>query len=558
MFETARLVRIGFIGLGLTLPYASAIFGAQNSPGEQNPISNARFKIAGTVVNSLDGAPLGQARVSIADTTDRANAVALITPSNGHFEFDGLKVGKFALNGARRAFLPGAYDQHEQYSTAIVTGKGLDTEHLVLRLTPFAVITGTVFDELGDPARNARVMLFGESHSGGMKRIVRFGADTTDDQGTYEFPSLAPGSYFVSVTARPWYAVRPAYVSTGNGAGPSPGVARTLDVAYPTTYFGGATEAEGATALEVKGGDRAQADVHLNPVSALRLVFRVPEGQGYSMPTFRKRVFDSTEFIQGEATQSGSSPNVIELTGIPAGRYIVQFTDPQSGQLAQSSEVDLVRDGQELDSERGELAATAKLSVKIPREDGLPRQLFVGLQDSRRRMVAYKPMDAVGRVTLEGLQAGKYSILAISPPKRYSVYRISSQGTEIPGQELTVTAGSSLDLTIYLVAGVVRIEGFAKRNDKAVAGAMVVLVPKDPESDVQIFRRDQSDFDGSFVLRDVIPGSYTIVAVQDAWDFAWLQPGVLARYVQHGQNLTIGELMKGSFHLPDPVEVQPR
>jgi len=33
---------------------------------------------------------------------------------------------------------------------------------------------------------------------------------------------------------------------------------------------------------------------------------------------------------------------------------------------------------------------------------------------------------------------------------------------------------------------------------------------------------------------------------------------VLARYVQRGQDLTIGELMKGSVHLPDPVEVQPR
>ena len=558
MFATARLVRIGIVGLGLTLLSASAIFGAQNSPGEQNPISNGRFKIAGTVVNSVDGAPLGQARVSITDTTDRVNAIALITSSDGHFEFDGLKIGKFALNGARRGFLPGAYEQHEQYSTAIVTGNGLDTEHLVLRLTPLAAITGTVFDEFGDPARNAQVMLFAENHSGGINRIVQFGADTTDDQGTYEFPSLAPGTYFVSVTARPWYAVHSAYVSTGNGAGPSPGVARALEVAYPTTYFGGATEAEGATALEVKGGDRVQADVHLNPIPSLRLVFRVPEGQGYSVPTFRKRVFDSTEYIQSEAMQSGSSPNVIELTGIPAGRYIVQFTDPQSGQLAQSSEVDLIKDGQELDGEHGELAATARLSVKIPREDGLPRQLFVALQDSQRRIVAYKPVDAVGRVTFDGLQAGKYSILAMSPPKRYSVYRISSQGTEIPGQELTVTAGSSLDLTIYLVAGVVRIEGFAKRNDKAVAGAMVILVPKDPRSDVQIFRRDQSDFDGSFVLRDVIPGSYTIVALQDAWDFAWLQPGVLARYIQHGQNLTIGELMKGSFHLPEPVEVQPR
>jgi hypothetical protein len=55
----------------------------------------------------------------------------------------------------------------------------------------------------------------------------------------------------------------------------------------------------------------------------------------------------------------------------------------------------------------------------------------------------------------------------------------------------------------------------------------------------------------------VIPGSYTIVAVEDAWGLEWLQPNVLARYVQHGQNLTIGELMRGTVELPDPIEVQP-
>ena len=37
----------------------------------------------------------------------------------------------------------------------------------------------------------------------------------------------------------------------------------------------------------------------------------------------------------------------------------------------------------------------------------------------------------------------------------------------------------------------------------------------------------------------------------------WLQPSVLARYVQHGQNLTVGELMRGTVSLPNPVEVQP-
>jgi len=83
-----------------------------------------------------------------------------------------------------------------------------------------------------------------------------------------------------------------------------------------------------------------------------------------------------------------------------------------------------------------------------------------------------------------------------------------------------------------------------------MAGVMVALVPKDPEAHLELFRRDQSDFDGTFVLRGVIPGSYTVVAVEDAWGFDWQQPGVLARYVQHGQNLIIGERMQGTVHLP--------
>jgi hypothetical protein len=59
-------------------------------------------------------------------------------------------------------------------------------------------------------------------------------------------------------------------------------------------------------------------------------------------------------------------------------------------------------------------------------------------------------------------------------------------------------------------------------------------------------------------LQGVFSGAYTIMAVGDAWGFDWLQPGVLARYVQHGQNVNVGELLRGTVHLPEAVEVQPR
>src|SRR5262245_56314893 len=117
----------------LSIP--SHLCSAQAPPAQDTP-QNATSRIAGTIVNALDGSPLGRARVSIFDTSNRTNPVSLITSENGHFEFPGLKSGKFSLQGTKRGFLTAAYDQHEQYSTAIVTGARLDTEHLVLRLTP--------------------------------------------------------------------------------------------------------------------------------------------------------------------------------------------------------------------------------------------------------------------------------------------------------------------------------------------------------------------------------------------------------------------------------------
>jgi len=172
--------------------------------------------------------------------------------------------------------------------------------------------------------------------------------------------------------------------------------------------------------------------------------------------------------------------------------------------------------------------------------------------------VAFKPVDAAGEVVFEGLPAGKYAVLVSSPTKPYSVVRASSQGVESAGHALNLTPGASFDVTVFLVGGVVTVEGFAKRGDKPMSGVMVILVPKDPEWHQEMFRRDQSDLDGSFTLRGVIPGAYTIVAVENAWGFEWLQPSVLSRYVQHGQNVTIGELMQGSVHLPEPCQVQPR
>jgi hypothetical protein len=55
----------------------------------------------------------------------------------------------------------------------------------------------------------------------------------------------------------------------------------------------------------------------------------------------------------------------------------------------------------------------------------------------------------------------------------------------------------------------------------------------------------------------VIPGSYTVVAIENGWDLDWSRPGVIAHYAQHGQSITVTSHMQSSTHLPEPIEVQP-
>lgn len=553
MFPLWRWIRCGIALLAIGVAQCSAMFSAQLPSNDRNGSPDGKFTIAGTVVSSTMGAPLANARVSISDVRNPEQVQRLITTENGHFEFRGLKAAKFSLQGAKRGFLSAAYEQHEQFSTAIVTGAEYNTENLVLRLTPLAFLSGKIIDEFGDPVRTAQVSLYLKSTRAGISRVTLVGNDSTDDQGYYEFSALAPGDYFLSAAGKPWYAVHPALLSAPGGTNSPPNVPRSLDVVYPTTFYNGATEADGAAPIAVKAGDRVQIDVHLSPFPSLHLLFRVPEQQqDLAMPTLQKRVFDSMETMTDNAQMI--SPGVWELTGVPPGRYTL--TRQQEGGQP-SSEIALREDGQELGLSHGEPAARVKFKVTLPPGEPPPKQLFLALRNSRQQVVANRALDAAGEITFENISPGKYAVLAGSSAKPYSVARVSSQGIDITGHDVNIPPGASLDLTVFLAGGVVTIEGVVTRGDRPAAGIMVALVPKDPQSHQEMFRRDQSDFDGTFLLRGVLPGSYTIVAVEDAWGFEWQQPGVLARYVQRGQNLTIGELMRGSVHLPEPVEVQP-
>jgi protocatechuate 3,4-dioxygenase beta subunit len=516
------------------------------------------YRIAGTVVSKSDGHPLERAGVFLIEVKNRKNVKSLITKEDGRFSFEGMAAVKYSLVGERKGYINAAYDAHQQYSTAIVTGAGLDTEHLTLRLAPTGIIAGRVLDESGEPVRNATVTSYLDDHSSGFGQVRQFRGTQTNDQGDYEIASLMPGTYFLSVHATPWYAVHASPQAETAGV-PPVSVDPSLDVTYPLTYYGDETAAEDATPIPIRGGEHLQADIHLSPVHALTLRFRVPtdgQGGGISFPQLQQSSFDGQmSYVQ---TTGGTmvSPGIMEITGVPAGKYNVRING--NGFTAQVSGLELTSEGQELDLSSAEALSTVKISVNIPGETTLPHRGVVALQPDHKPIAALQRVNEKGEAELQLIPSGVYDVQAWNFGKAYTIDHMTLDGVLIKGHRVTIAPGSLPSIALTLVSGDAQIQGVVRRGGKGVAGAMVVLVPKNPDLHRDLFRRDQSDLDGSFTLQGIVPGTYTVLAIENGWDLDWSEPAVIAAYLKRGRQIEISGHANQPLELGEPIEAQSR
>lgn len=250
-------------------------------------VNNRGFRIAGTVISSVTGQPVASASVAIAPTVqgeDREIAKSVMTGSDGRFAFDNLPRGKYSLMATAHGYSLQYFEHHDPYATAVAVGPDLDSEQLVFRMDPDAAIEGEVSDENNDPVDGAMVRLFRSSVEEGVQKISPENATHTDDQGHYHLGHLSPGKYYLTVSARPWYAqnIRPS----GPGATDESSTrdAASLDVTYPLTFYPDAADSSAATALLVNAGDRTTADVVLRSTPSLHL--RIHTGGSAETPAY--------------------------------------------------------------------------------------------------------------------------------------------------------------------------------------------------------------------------------------------------------------------------------
>ena len=536
----------------LTVLIGSLCFG-------QNPStpSAGKCRIAGTVVNANTGEILRGVVVTIGTSLMMEVLESTTSGGDGGFEFTGLKAGKYWMRAEAPGFVLQGFEEHQGFFTGIVTGGAVDSEHLMFALRPDASIVGHVIDESNDVVRDTEVMLFKREMQQGREETNFFSNAMVNDEGRYRFSHLAPGTYFVVVRATPWYAqqgerVRPRMFvlnqqpglndeSNNTPENQQPTDAeRALDVTYPVTYYPGATEESGAVPLILKAGDHASADVRLVAVPAAHLHVRRPtlDPSEQISVTVTQHIFDGQPQgarIQNVQTEKGD----YEVSGMAPGDYDVHIQSYGKIQQSWTQHVSVAGD-EELVAGH---AATSAMVKGVVTEEGRTGRLMRGYVQLMNRATGERfsaPLDETGNFVIASgpMPAGTYQVEAGTADEA-EVVRIVATGAKVMGQSVEIGNGATVQLAITLRQGLGNVDGTVIREGKPDSGAMVVLVPQDFKNSQPLVRRDQSDLDGTFTLRAVVPGRYTVVAIQHGWEMDWMNPQVMSGFVKAGTAMDV-------------------
>ncbi len=566
------------------------------------PGSGVQYSITGVVVNRVDGSPLSRCRLT-ANSAGRPGMMGSLgsgagsgfgsgpgnrqfpSPANDGFDCDArgrfvVKVpsaGAWRLTASARGFVSAAYEQHEQFSSAIVLTADAPTQEITFRLSPEATITGVVLDEAGEAVRNAQIMLQSvpvQGPGGPQPTGTMRGATHTDDRGMYELANLAPGDYRLNVTAQPWYVMQGGTMDT-SGRDPS------LDLTYAQTWFPGVGDPKQAEVIKLHAGDTRQADFNLIPIPSIHLqilvpprvqtVGNVPAGSQpgpnappppapMAVPMIQKVGGLGGGFVQ---TNMHSTPQgEFDVGGLTPGIYQVRLMGPNqdgrtalvevSGNSARTVDMnapprDMARitvhvDGSAADSDAGEDTEDRpgrSFGVQVALIDLETHQNFYTMGG--------QPAMGNGRRDQRGANAdreievppGRYEVVLQGRPNVF-LTGLTAKGAETAGRYVTVGAGEST-LTVHTASGRASVSGVATLDGKPVVGAMMLLVPvtiEDPNS-ITMLRQDQTNTDGSFEIANVIPGQYILVAIDHGWGVNWGDASTLRRYLMQGVPLEL-------------------
>jgi len=486
-----------------------------------------RCSLSGTVVSSVTGEPLNKVELRLEPLDRRATHVSVTrSDAQGRFALVEIDPGSYHLKGRRNGYLEMSYGARTPHGdgSLVRLESGQALNGLTLKLTPGAVIAGTVRDSDGEPIENAHVTLARFTHAYGGPRMEAYDSTDTDDRGEYRFPGLAAGKYYAGVEPQSngWNQVD----HTPNGA--------PVEVGVPT-FYPGVTDVTLAAPIEVPAG-RSVTGVDLTLIRSR--VFRV-SGRVVNAPAAARLAVslnDSKNSAMKDYSLRTSTKNAagdFEFREVPPGSYDVTVEDQT---LRGRASVAVV--ASDLEGVRVVLSPGAEIKFRIGKE-GSDKPVLTGLDFfltvNGRNGFSPGPLDG-DQSTVHNVPPDHYAVKIGGSLLRELYIKTARAGdTDVLADGLTVTGPGTIGIDVAMAADGGAAQGIVRNKDQQpVAGATILLAP-DKRSRVDLYRSITSDQNGHYEFAAIAPGNYTLFAWEDVEPDAWNDPDFLKDYEKQGE-----------------------
>ncbi|HEY3454692.1 MAG TPA: hypothetical protein VGK64_08840, partial [Bryobacteraceae bacterium] len=315
-----------------------------------------------------------------------------------------------------------------------------------------------------------------------------------------------------------------------------------LDVVYPVTYYGDTTDSAAAAPVNLAEGGSATIQINLRAVPAVHVDLG-PELQDGPNHNRMRNTFLTVETIGGNtmpvfANMAGM--NGRQELGVAPGHYILHTTTfdnsggAMRGTMGPGARIDITGN---TSITPGDLKPTS-LSGQLRFEDseGLRAQTFLLFLCANRPFTVRVLKDGSLQSKGQAILPGRCEVTLGNAPGFY-LKSIAVGDAKASADTVELAEGVDNRITAVAATGAMsELDGMTVQNDQPLSSAMVLLLPEDPAR-ASLIRRDQSDSDGSFLLRDILPGRYTLLAIDNGKGLAYREPTVIQPYLAQGVTL---------------------
>jgi hypothetical protein len=503
---------------------------------------NAGGTLEGVVMREGTDTPIAGARVYLAPgafeslrslfANPPATFPSTVADSRGRFSFVNLAPRGYLLFAAADGYITREFGQSPKGVAGIAVNvlSGQTTRDLSVWLSPAASISGRILDpNTRNPVPSIPVYLVRQRYDAvGTKGFAPVRKTTTNDRGEYRLIGLAHGRYHVMAGTEQPHGAEFA------------GVNQLQTSPYGLTYYPGSTELDLAVRVVVEPGaevagiefplkERVRRKVRGRvvgldgrPVDAARLQI-APLPLGGEPTTINRNV---TQFYR-------SADGTFELLDLEPRKYRLEASHPATapGPVGSRSAVSAI-----VDLERRDVD---DLVFRLPVEFGMISGRFIteaGVsKDWTKSNVVLRPQNGDRAVPVipttagvfeANIKAGDYRVaFAGTLPEGSYIKDMQLDGISVLSRTFTISPNYRGQLDISIGRNGAQVQGTVLNDQRRLVPAVLVaLIPKPRENRTEQYLSVVSGQAGRFEFRGVRPGTYTVMAWEEAEPSSYFDP----------------------------------